>query len=103
MCAAEVNLSKAAENHGLTAIEQNGNMLHPSRRKTPLVEDAQAVDPPLEAERLELAADQAIAACGGDAREAVKVLLVALGFTEKQVSEGYVRGVKYGRFNTYSG
>lgn len=65
--------------------------------------NAQTVDPPSDAERLEIAADQAIAACGGDAREAVKALLVALEFTEKQVSEGYVRGVKHGRFNTYSG
>jgi hypothetical protein len=65
--------------------------------------EAKAVDPPSEAERLEAAADQAIAACGGDAREAVKALLVANEFLESQISEGYVRGVKHGRFNTYSG
>jgi hypothetical protein len=65
--------------------------------------EAKAVDPPSEAERLELAADQAIAACGGDAREAVKALLVANDFLEKQVSLGYVRGVNHGRFNCYSG
>lgn len=48
---------------------------------------------------LELAADQAIQACGGDAREAVKALLVAVDFLEaqldglrKQVSTGYARG-----------
>ncbi|WP_371748277.1 hypothetical protein [Bradyrhizobium sp. CCBAU 53338] len=48
---------------------------------------------------LELAADQAIAACGGDAREAVKALIVANGFLETQVDElrsavssGYARG-----------
>jgi hypothetical protein len=48
---------------------------------------------------LELAADQAIAACGGDAREAVKALIVANGFLEAQVDElrasvsaGYARG-----------
>jgi hypothetical protein len=48
---------------------------------------------------LEAAADQAIAACGGDAREAVKVLIVANGFLEEQiaklqaaVSTGYARG-----------
>lgn len=47
----------------------------------------------------EAAADQAIAACGGDAREAVKALLVANGFLEAQVVElrasvsaGYSRG-----------
>jgi hypothetical protein len=48
---------------------------------------------------LEAAADQAIAACGGDAREAVKALIVANGFLEAQVeglrasvSAGYSRG-----------
>jgi len=45
--------------------------------------------------------------CGGDAREAVKALLVANEFLEReletQVSRGYMRGVKHGRFNTYSG
>jgi hypothetical protein len=48
---------------------------------------------------LDLAADQAIQACGGDAREAVKALLVANGFLEaqldglrKKVSAGYARG-----------
>jgi hypothetical protein len=56
---------------------------------------------------LNAAADQAIAACGGDAREAVKALLVANEFLEAelatQVSHGYTRGVRHGRFNTYSG
>ncbi|MBW5440804.1 hypothetical protein FXB41_40535 [Bradyrhizobium canariense] len=48
---------------------------------------------------LETAADQAIAACGGDAREAVKALLVAIDFLEVEadelrtkVSRGYARG-----------
>ncbi|MGY4429704.1 hypothetical protein ACVWWO_002181 [Bradyrhizobium sp. F1.13.1] len=48
---------------------------------------------------LDAAADQAIAACGGDAREAVKALIVANGFLEAQVEEllasvsaGYSRG-----------
>ena len=48
---------------------------------------------------LEAAADQAIDACGGDAREAVKALIVANGFVEAQVeglrpsvSAGYSRG-----------
>jgi hypothetical protein len=60
-----------------------------------------------DAARLEAAADQAIAACGGDAREAVKALIVANEFLEaeleSQVSRGYMRGVKHGRFKTYSG
>lgn len=67
--------------------------------------------PPLKlqsnAEALDAAADQAIAACGGDAREAVKALLIANEFLEREmeerVSRGYIRGVKHGRFNTYSG
>ncbi|MCK1478847.1 hypothetical protein ABIB06_006325 [Bradyrhizobium sp. LB8.2] len=48
---------------------------------------------------LEAAADLAIAACGGDAREAVKALIVANSFLEVQVDElraavsaGYARG-----------
>jgi hypothetical protein len=48
---------------------------------------------------LDVAADQAIAACGGDAKEAVKALLVAVDFLEAQttelrasVSTGYARG-----------
>ena len=52
-----------------------------------------------EAEDLEAAADQAIAACGGDARKAVKALLIAVDFLEAQsaelraaVSAGYARG-----------
>ena len=52
---------------------------------------------------LEVATDQAIAACGGNAREAVKALIVANEFLEAQISQGYVRGVKHGRFSTYSG
>ncbi|WP_018319130.1 hypothetical protein [Bradyrhizobium sp. WSM2793] len=35
---------------------------------------------------LELAADQAIAACGGDAREAVKALIVANDFLETELA-----------------
>jgi hypothetical protein len=48
---------------------------------------------------LEVAADQAIVACGGDAREAVKALIVANGFLETEnevlrasISAGYSRG-----------
>lgn len=44
---------------------------------------------------LEEAADEAIRACGGDPREAVKALIVANGFLEDQlaqVSYGYARG-----------
>jgi hypothetical protein len=55
------------------------------------------------ADWLEVAADEAIAACGGDAREAVKALIVANEFLESEVSTGYVRGYKHGRFKTYTG
>lgn len=47
---------------------------------------------------LEFAADQAIEACGGDAGQAVKPLLVAVDFLEAKVDEkgavsnGYARG-----------
>jgi len=51
------------------------------------------------ADDLEAAADQAIAAYGGDARAAVKTLLVTVDFLEAQVDElrssvsaGYSRG-----------
>ena len=69
--------------------------------------EATAPNPQSDADQLEAAADQAIAACGGDAREAVKALIVANEFLERemeaQVSHGYRRGVRHGRLNTYSG
>jgi hypothetical protein len=56
-------------------------------------------NPQSDANQLEEAADQAIAACGGDAREAVKALIVANQFLETDleklraaVSTGYARG-----------
>jgi hypothetical protein len=62
-----------------------------------------APNPQSDADQLDAAADQAIAACGGDAREAVKALIVANEFLEQQISQGYIRGVKHGRFNAHSG
>lgn len=60
-----------------------------------------------EAERLERAADEAVAACGGDLRATIKALIVAVEFLEaeieRQVSHGFRRGVKHGRFNTHTG
>jgi hypothetical protein len=65
-----------------------------------------APHPQADADRLELATDQAIAACGGNARDAVKALIVANEFLEtevceliKAVSHAYTRG----RFKTYNG
>ncbi len=55
---------------------------------------------------LEVAIDDAIAACGGDARATIGALIVANGFLEseieqlkKAVSHAFVRG----RFQTYAG
>ena len=55
---------------------------------------------------LEAAVDEAIAACGGDTRAAVRALIVANNFLEsemaelkKAVSHAYTRG----RFRSYSG
>jgi stage V sporulation protein SpoVS len=65
-----------------------------------------APNPQADADRLEAATDQAIAACGGDVRDAVKALIVANEFLETEVCElmqavshAYVRG----RFKTYTG
>jgi hypothetical protein len=73
----------------------------------PKPEASQAGDQQAEAERLERATDEAIAACSGDLRATVTALIVAVEFLEaemeRQVSHGFRRGVKHGRFNTYSG
>ena len=62
------------------------------------------------ADGIEAAADQAIEACGGDARDTVKALLVANEFLEAEVKElqaavsfGYAHGLRHGRTKTYSG
>ena len=67
--------------------------------------EASPTDSITESERLDVAADQAIAACGGDLRSTIRALILANEFLEYEleVSQGYVRGVKHGRFNTYSG
>ena len=56
-------------------------------------------NPQSDADQLQVAADEAIAACGGDPREAVKALIVANHFVETEleklrasVSTGYARG-----------
>jgi hypothetical protein len=65
-----------------------------------------AEDQPPDPDRLEAATDQAIAACGGNARDAVKALIIANEFLESEVCElmqavshAYARG----RFKTYTG
>jgi hypothetical protein len=63
-------------------------------------------EPKEQDDRLEDAVDQAIAACEGDSRAAVRALIVANHFLEsemaelkKAVSHAYTRG----RFRTYNG
>ena len=82
----------------LTPKEQNENIPgHQVRRgKGSMSINPQ---PAPDQDRLEAATDQAIAACGGDARDAVKALIVANEFLEAQVRElqaavshGYARG-----------
>jgi hypothetical protein len=58
-----------------------------------------SANPQPEPDRLEAATDQAITACGGNARNAVKALIVGNGFLEEKVrqlqaavSNGYTRG-----------
>jgi hypothetical protein len=81
--------------------------VHPVNSESYTMPEASAPNPQSDADQLDAAADQAIAACGGDAREAVKALLIANEFLEAeleaQVSHGYMRGVRHGRFKTYSG
>jgi hypothetical protein len=59
-----------------------------------------------DADELEAAVDQAIAACDGDMRSAIRALIVANEYLESEVNElmkavshAYVRG----RFQAYSG
>jgi hypothetical protein len=55
---------------------------------------------------LEAAVDQAIAACDGDVRAAIRALIVANNFLESEVSE-LMKAVSHayarGRFQSYSG
>jgi hypothetical protein len=78
-------------------IEQKENKLKLEPRK--VFFEMSEPQPQSDADQLEAAADQAIAACGGDAREAVKALIVANAFLETDleklkaaVSIGYARG-----------
>ena len=69
---------------------------------------AEAVVPDATPEsRIEGAVDEAIAACGGNLRTTIRALILANEFLERElearVSRGFTRGVKHGRFNTYSG
>jgi hypothetical protein len=65
-----------------------------------------APDPQADADRLEVATDEAIAAFGGDVRAALKALIVANEYLESEVCE-LMRAVSHayarGRFKTYTG
>lgn len=56
-----------------------------------------------DAEQLEAAVDQAIAACDGDPRAAIRTLILANEFLEASSSKGFRRGIDHGRFKTYAG
>ena len=77
----------------------------PVNSELPMSQSA-APNPQADADRLEMAADEAIAACGGDLRDALKALIVANEYLESEVCElmqavshAYARG----RFKTYTG
>jgi hypothetical protein len=68
--------------------------------------ESAAPNPQADADRLEVAADEAVAACGGNVRDALKALIVANEYLESEVCElmqavshAYARG----RFKTYTG
>jgi hypothetical protein len=79
--------------------EQKENIVRRARFLPRGFPEASAPNPQSDADELEAAADQAIAACGGDAREAVKALIVANHYLETDLeklkaaaSMGYARG-----------
>jgi hypothetical protein len=67
---------------------------------------ANANPDPADDGELEAAVDQAISACGGNMRAAVRALIVANDYLETEVSElmkAVSRAYARGRFHTYSG
>ena len=50
-----------------------------------------------------MAEDQAIATHDGDPRRTIRSLLLVQWQLEAKVSQGFIRGVQYGRFKCYSG
>lgn len=56
-----------------------------------------------ESERLDMAADQAIAAHDGDPRRLIRSLLLVRWRLEAKLSRGFIRGVQYGRFKVLQG
>jgi hypothetical protein len=65
-----------------------------------------ALNPQADVDRLEAATDQAIAACGGNARDAVKALILANEFLESEVCElmqAVSHAYRRGRSKSYNG
>lgn len=59
-----------------------------------------------EDDELRVAVDQAIAACDGDMRSAIRALIVANNYLESEISElmkAVSRAYARGRFQSYSG
>jgi hypothetical protein len=68
--------------------------------------ESAAPNPQADADRLEAAADEAIAACRGNVRDALKAMIVANEFLESEVCElmqAVSRAFARGRFKTYTG
>jgi hypothetical protein len=65
-----------------------------------------APNPQADADRMEAAADRAIAVCGGDVRDALKALIVANEYLESEIAE-LMRAVSHayarGRFKPTTG
>ena len=59
----------------------------PSVASARLFSDMSLPNPQSDADQLEAATDHAITACGGDAREAVKALIVANAFLETELEK----------------
>jgi hypothetical protein len=90
----------------LTLREQNENIPGVQSARNRPCRRAPRQNDPADADRLEAAADEAIAACGGDVRAALKAMIVANEYLESEVrelvqavSQAYVRG----RFKPYNG
>jgi hypothetical protein len=78
----------------------------PARTRASTDAESDATPAESEARALDVAVDEAIAACGGDLRATIRALIVANDYLEtevtelmKAVSHAYTRG----RFQSYSG
>jgi hypothetical protein len=79
-------------------------MMEPARKRPAMSFNSQPL--PQQDNELEAAVDEAIAACDGDKRAAIRALIVANNFLECEVSE-LMKAVSHaytrGRFHSYSG